>query len=1563
MKTFLEGHNQSRLSAYRKCPQDLREHHGIEETVLAGGYGYRQILELVQNGADAILEDSKGADEPGGGRIEVLIHDGSLYVANTGAALSEEGLQCLLSSHSSPKRGNEIGRFGLGFKSLLRLGGKIDLMTRASGGIRFDPNRCRSELKQTFNVEHAPGLRLAWPLQDSQLSEDPILSRFSWAETIVRARVADPAFVEHLRKEIREFPPEFLLFLEAAIEIQLDNGSDWNRHYAVRPEGGEYVLTGGESPSRWIVTRCNVPVDDPAARTDATHIHARDSVPLAWAIPLDSQREEAGRFWAFFPTHTPTYLPGILNAPWKLNSDRNAVIPGEWNLFLMRSAASLVASTIPSLATTEDPGRVLDFFPRQMPRTDEDAAPLVEALLGKLAESVVVPDGNGTPKTAASLCRHPAYQADVIRGWEVIAQAEARGQFVHSSCLLKQRASRLNALAKQLPDNPEASNLATMAAEPWFEKIASSEPLVAIRVLKLVEIFCASISSSEWNRMRGSLPIVPVEDGGLVTPRQAVFAGPDMNLPGRRVVATALADDAEGRRILEEVLGVRPLDDSEWSKILIEHLPTVVPQNDGDATVWDKWWGILRSAPVAVRMAFLKEHAQKVRLRLRDGSWVYAGDALLPGALVAEDDPSSNRNLLVDAGFHGNDRPLLQCLDVRDMPEGIIQAKASSFEDWLDYCRMLYRQQHQRTGNRNHIRPRRDINMPKGWLLLPRLKGASQAKLTRVFLVAFESGQFGPIASFGNHASAAYPKITVCHPLPWFLLTHGAIMLGSSPVRISVIHARRADPALGEVPAYSNLLRAVAGQTPFIPVPTPDEIAKLWRALILERATAITLADDSLRELWSGAAKDGVVPETIPSIRGNLPLSEVFVTTVPDLARRVRHENRVVVTLDDKTAELWVSHGARALNIKPEWSQQRGEVARLAFIIPEIGVVLTPAARESAICRSVISLALRVEETSEPIPTLFWNGELLLDPEQLQHLSRSERFGALLHALDGTGWLDRPVEQAVSHLADSEVDKRRAAVASGLDLAERLLLAIGERKAALLEGLGELGTLGWVQEQEPLQLSQLALANFGPATLITYKRALEEEGLQPPSRWGTIEARAFVAAIGIPVEFAVAPAARREPEEIITGPIDLPPLHNFQEEVFAGISRLLDNGGPRRRAVISLPTGGGKTRVAVEAAVCLVLQPECARRTILWVAQTDELCEQAVQAFRQVWLNKGAQSTDLRIVRLWGRNPNPSPPADGKPVAVVASIQTLNSRMGIADLAWLDRPGLVVIDECHHAIAPSYTGLLGWLNAAYRPPGAEAVDEPPILGLSATPFRMDDEESARLAKRFDQLWFPDNQAELHARLLAQGVLAQVENEELHSEAALTSNELDVLSRFKSLEGIEADRFLEAFNQRLAGDVDRNRRIVARLGETSERSILLFANSVSHAAELSARLNLIGIAAAAISGETPRSARRWFLDRFQQGEIRVICNHSVLTTGFDAPKTDLILISRQVFSPVRYMQMVGRGLRGPKNGGTPTCRIVTVLDNLGRFQNRHPYHFCRRYFETLVEQPTSLEMTA
>jgi superfamily II DNA or RNA helicase len=731
-----------------------------------------------------------------------------------------------------------------------------------------------------------------------------------------------------------------------------------------------------------------------------------------------------------------------------------------------------------------------------------------------------------------------------------------------------------------------------------------------------------------------------------------------------------------------------------------------------------------------------------------------------------------------------------------------------------------------------------------------------------------------------------------------------------------------------------------------------DQIRDLWHALIGTLATSDAVKDDSLRDLWSGAARDGIVPQSLPAAGGEVPLAQVFVTGSPDLARRARTQGHVVVTLDADAISLWLASGAHDLAelMKPQWTESTGPMGLLLATIPELNDVVRPEVRDTARCRPVAGLRLLLADEASPMPCLMWEDTLLVDTGQLALLSRVERLQHLLAELAAAGWLKHDANEALRILGDAEVDRLRAFVAAGLSLGERLLRAVGNRDEPLRQAMGVIGRSDFLQQVAMLQLAELVLAQLGPATLTTLKETLEKEGLKPPSRWNTGEARAFVASIGFPEEFAASPESRREAEEFISGPIELPPLHDFQEEVLGGIRELIARGPTRRRAVVSLPTGGGKTRVTVEAAVLLVLKPECCPRSVIWVAQTDELCEQAVQAFRQVWLNLGAQKTDLRIVRLWGGNPNPATPEPDKPVVVVASIQTLNSRMAAEGLAWLRKPGLVVVDECHHAITPSYTNLLRFIDAVTPRPSEPPKDEPPILGLSATPFRTDDEESQRLARRFDSRWLPANQEDLHRRLRDQGVLAEVDNEALDSGIGLTPEEIERLSKLpEPWEGIDFENLLESINQRLAGNKQRNERLVERIEGAEERSILLFANSVRHAEEMAARLNLQGIKAAAVSGDTPTIARRYFLPRFQVGEIRVLCNHSVLSTGFDAPKTDMVLISRAVFSPVRYMQMVGRGLRGEKNGGKPRCRIVTVLDNLGRFEDRHPYHYCSSLF--------------
>lgn len=541
------------------------------------GYGYRQVLELVQNGADAILEAHEGGVPPVvGNRIEVLLRGSSLYVANTGASLSRDGIEALLTSHSSPKRGNQIGRFGLGFKSLLQLGGPIDLFMKSSGAIRFDPQRCRELISQEFGVTHAPSLRLAWPLDECDGAVDAVIESLAWAETIVRVSVRIPELLEHLQREIASFPAEFLLFFPVTAGLALDDGVSPRREIEVEKTGADLLLKDGTEHSRWRVAAQDVSIVDERARRDATAIHSRDSVPIAWAIPLDGKKEEAGRFWAFFPTQTLTHLPGILNAPWKLNSDRNSVIGGEWNTALMNEAARLIAETMPSLSTADDPARPLDAFPRQLERKDEVAAPLVEAVWNALASAPVIPTAASLLRSASDLWRHPTDNADLARQWQAIAADDELGDIVHPSCLARQRSSRLNALAERCNVAAAESDalplLKRRSPASWFGACASAATPSALSVLRLAEEFANDCKQGVWRTVRSELSIIPSHLGELLTPNKLILAPVSTIVPGRTPVDPLLCEASDAVRILTEVMGVKALDDSIWQSALSESL-------------------------------------------------------------------------------------------------------------------------------------------------------------------------------------------------------------------------------------------------------------------------------------------------------------------------------------------------------------------------------------------------------------------------------------------------------------------------------------------------------------------------------------------------------------------------------------------------------------------------------------------------------------------------------------------------------------------------------------------------------------------------------------------------------------------------------------------------------------------------------------------------------------------------------------------------------------------------------------------------------------------------------
>ncbi len=1558
LSKFVRDECEKRLRAYEAQPRDAAEHYETENEVLSGGYAYRQLFELVQNAADAILE--AGEEQ---GRIQITLHPDRLMAANTGAPLDEDGIVALLNARSSSKRGNQIGRFGIGFKSLLKLGGRVDLVSR-SIGLRFDPSRCRKKIRSHLGLHHdapAPGMRLAEVLDPAD-AESPlsINGEHRWATTVVSAEVKDGAAFERISREIEDFPAEFLLFLPANIELVMGVSNGATRHILKTLEGPTVTVSDGHTETKWMVFERSIAIKSPDAREDATHIQRRDRIPLAWAVPVGG-RDQAGRFWAFFPTETHSLTSGILNAPWKLNSDRTNLIRGPWNEAIMEAAADLMAESLPELVSPEDFGAPISAFPRQPDRQDEIAVPLVKKLWKRILTSKVIPSVAGIMRTPKEVSHHFIEDSEICDEWGKLADPETQANYLHPDCYkYKARISRLKALKSEAARD-EQMVLPETGVTEWLESISTSEPSHVKQVLS----FVSKILENRYQHgIYGSLDarLVPDETGNLVAPEDAIISHGLSAPAGYSAILPAIAEDPACRRILVDFLEVKELSDNAWDELLEASLTTA--ENLDNPSDWQNFWENIATAPLNAGSNFIAEvDSDRLKLRTVAGSWERRNKLVASRqGWDVPDELAIDLEFITQLGVNLPETMLLEfpvgTETVSNEAEGI-----GGYEGYLSWVSpafdKLCRERVNRTPNYYPGFQGRAVRFPAGWELLSDLPPAARAQLTQnlVEIVFCGSPSAHPVKLVHPTRANDYPKMTAPHPF-WFWVTkHGRFRIGSIILPIRALHSELGRALVeAEIPGFETLEAYLQQRDeesdlgPLLEWEKPGlkrkVVGKFWAALfdvVQNRGSGFA----KLQPIWELACSQGEIPSKVPTCDGPAPLENIFVVSDQTVGHDL--DDGKIVLLSEAARAAWVKAGAHPLDSSSllSFRHRVSEPSHLLDVFP--GLAATQdfsgnVAHLSVVWVDGLTEALGPRVTEVPV-AMDADGAILLDKSKLGDRDWEDVVRLLLECLSRHGFVspEESVEDLLRSILDKKPGEARSRVRSQANLPSRLLEAVGRDEQSLLSLL-ELATRKAIDTSaEPVEIAELVLAVHGPTVLSKLRKALEFQGLAPPARWGGEAAREFVKDLGFPSEFAATAGDRREAEISVSGPINLPALHGYQQEILESVSGLLSSSDGRRRAVISLPTGGGKTRVAAEAVVRLVLKKD-GRRSVLWIAQTDELCEQAVQCFRQLWVNVGEPGENLRIVRFWGGQRNPAPSDIDEAVVVVASIQTLNSRSSRSELEWMTKAGLIVVDECHHAITSSYTNLMRWLDMQV---GSERKkeNETPMIGLSATPWRgYNDEESDRLASRFDRRWFPEDQAGLHEKLSKMGVLADRSYRPLRYDrpVALSEREQQHVDTFGELP--------ESVIERIGADQERNDLIVQAVLRSSAESILLFANSVAHAQYLAARLHMEGCPSAAVSGQTDRLARQHFTRRFRSGDLRVICNHSVLTTGFDAPKADMILISRPVFSPVLYMQMVGRGLRGPANGGTEHCDIMTVEDNIMSFQDRMAFHFCRRFFD-------------
>ena len=1552
---FVESRRTTCLDVYKRDPSLIEEHANIEGRAREGGYSNRQIFELIQNAADAIT------DTESNGRIRILLTANALYAANTGEPITLEGIDTILRSHVSHKRGQEIGRFGLGFKSLLGISTQI-LIVSDGTAIEFDRQRALQALEQLgHDVDESdiPVLRLAWAADacPERLDDHHLDDMLQWAQTVIRVRLNDDDGWDRMVLELSGFPSEFLLFSAADIEVGLeapDSDPPLDRHIS-RTTGGPIVtLEEGGDAAQWRTFSSTVKLNSEAAKRDGGKLNWRPELPCVWAIPEAGGIVPRGRFWKFFPLQEVGRVPGILNSAWKTNDDRTSLIPGPFNDGLMDHAAVEIANAIPSLAREDDPCRPLDYLPRR-DGGSAAAGGLAGRLWSELAEREIVADCDGRLRKIDEVWLHPVTSPELIAEWLSIAPSSVKQEYVHPSVFKgRERTARLGSLAANLPEDQQDRKA---GLNFWITDVVSAAPPAsAAAVLLAARVLEASDNAQRDLEIMADAKFLLTAAGELVAFRglNLVFAVDDSSPAGVIPIHPDLTGREDVARALRDWFGVCEIGEEHWDRALRVSMPG--PHRTGSATQWKKFWEILRKAPKGVAEQLLAGSPGRIHVIAQDGQARHWSTLIVPGDFVESVLDCDLSEWVVDKAFHEDDLELLGHLGITDGPRQT--DKPIDDPAWKDYSTGCVRRY------RNKLRDRDWRRTPQhGYLVVDDpgsgiapvglLTGAGPgvaAACTRWAIQHFDDWDFERSARVVHKSTPnAYPRdIKVSNYLRWLVRRNGRWPIGTECLPLAkAFGLLKAQPMLWRtVPARFGELKDEVCQNPlYRSADAVKPTTEIW-ARLLDGDVAAWPAEHRL-DFYSAAADCGYAPSVVHLDDREIAVGDLLVTQDAALLELARSAELPGLLLNEVGIATFIEAGSRLLDaqLKPaiaEASLPTGLTAVEAFpefvdFVDEADVPLIIFGRNLH-----LQMADLPQSSADARNVLWWDETIYLDLDWVEGSSRGHAIEAICELLWWQDLLESDPQKVMEAIAEGTVRDARAAVALAPSLPARLLMAVGGHAEALKEAF----VPPLRQHLEDCRVSsdsiaELFIASHGTDSLRVLSRLGHLDHLDPPGSWRAgPTTETFVQALGFPAAYAGSTLTKLPPIDVVQGPITLNPLHkDYQTELFEDLVDLFTDFRGRARGMLCLPTGGGKTRVAVEAVVEAVLRNRERPPLALWVADRAELCEQAVRCFWEVWHNKGLDDTPLHIHRLWGGNPEPVAPERDQPSVVIASIQTLSGRIARPSMPWLKTPSVVVIDEAHHAIATTYTGLLKWLMNE-----GDRSDPCAVLGLSATPHRgiFNEVDSLRLKNRFDGRLFPAaERLGLQEQLLRKAkVLAEPTYEYLETHIDFDFSEAEI-SRMNTFHG---SVFPETANGRLADNPVRNDTIVKRLLELAQTDqILLFANGREHAQYLAGRLQLNGCTAAAIVGETRPGVRRDFVSEFKAGRIRVLCNYEVLTTGFDAPKVDTVFIARPTFSSVLYRQMIGRGLRGPRNGGRPTCRIVTVEDNFARFGEGLAYH--------------------